>query len=185
MINIPKRYGSLKFSGLITWNMIFRRWEEAESHQETWKKHWEGRGFESWREWREDYISPFKPASLKWFLFQITDPVKDSLSMFGVPSKTWSKLAYAGETTKRLQEIKNLPIVVENPKVIAIRENFPQKTLLTAVVNGGRIVLVEGMHRSCALATWPTEKDCFEEVFLALAVWKKEIPTIGGNFKRN
>lgn len=179
MIIIPKQYRSLKFQGLIHWSTVFNHWEKAEAHQDSWREHWEKRGFKSWREWREDYISPLKPAGLKWFLFQVTDPAKDVPLFYGVPSKTWSEFAYEGEKTRQLGEVKNFPVVTENQKISAIKENFPCGTLLIAVLNEKRIVLLEGMHRACALADWPEEKSCFEEVHLALAIWKKEIPTLG------
>jgi len=185
MLIIPKQYSSLKLIRPISWEEIFNNWRELEAWQESWKRHWESRGFSSWDEWREGYAAPLNPTTLEWYLYQISDPVRDLPLFYGVPSRSWVDKAYGGETTKQLKDILELPIVSENSKVLGIRKDFPKKTMFTGLVYDGKIVLVEGMHRSCVLAGWNPKIPFEGEVTIALASWdKKEIPIVGGNYKK-
>ena len=65
--------------------------------------------------------------------------------------------AYEGELTCRLGDILEKEIVADNPKISDIKENFPAATMLTGVLAGERLILVEGMHRSTALAALAAE----------------------------
>ncbi len=184
MLNIPKQYGSLKLVGPISWENIFKKWKELEARQKSWKEHWESRGFSSWDEWREDYVNPLKPNDLPWFLYQITNTLGVLPYFYGVPSKTWVEKAYDGQKTRQLKDILNLTMVKEHPKIIDMRKKFPKKTMLTGIVYQNKIVLVEGMHRSCALAGWDLKIPLKSEVTIALTLWgKTEIPILGGNYK--
>lgn len=56
--------------------------------------------------------------------------------------------------------------------------------MFTGIVHDERIVLVEGMHRACALAGWDKPTPPESEIAIALAQWKeKEIPIIGSGWK--
>lgn len=184
MLDIPKQYSSLKFVKSISWTDIFDTWREGEAQQESWKKHWEERGFASWDEWRKNYAAPLQPEKLQWFLYHIENPIVDLPFFCGVPSRSWIEKAYQGETTKQLNGLINLPIFRDNPKVADIKKNFPEKTMLTGLVCDEKIILVEGMHRASALASWASGKPLNGEVTIALALWDKEdIPVIGSGSK--
>jgi len=182
MLNIPKQYSSLEYVGEITWKDIFDEWRKAEAWQECWKKHWEERGFNSYDEWRTAYSAPLKPDSLNWFMYEVTDPVKDFPYVYGVPSRAWIDKAYKGEKTKQLKDIISDPIIANNDKAKEIKENFPRETMLTALLWQNKIVLIEGMHRACALADWGKEPFS-KKVKIALAEMKGDLPSIGGDYK--
>lgn len=185
MLEIPEQYTSLEFIKDIAWPEIFSTWRNMEASQESWQKHWEERGYTSWDEWREAYAAPLKPGTLEWFLFCFKDPLKDFPLMYGVPSRSWVDKAYDGKTTKMLKDILNLPIISENPKVHDIKKDFPSETMLTGIIFQNNIVIVEGMHRACALAEWDPNTPFMGKVNLASAEWnEKEIPIIGGNYKK-
>jgi hypothetical protein len=180
MLKIPSQYSSLEFIGPLKWAEIFATWREGEAHQESWKKHWEERGFSSWEEWRQNYAQPLNPEKLDWFLYTIKNPLYEFPLFYGVPSKGWIKKAYGGETTKQLQEIINLPVIKDNLKVLDIQKDFPQKTLFTGIIQDDKIILIEGMHRACALASWDNSLPPKSAIQIALAHWdKKEIPILG------
>ena len=184
MLDIPKQYNSLKFVKSISWMDIFDVWREGEARQESWKKHWEERGYNSWEEWRKNYAAPLQPEKLQWFLYNIKNPVKDLPFFYGVPSRSWIEKAYQGEITEQLKDLIDLPIARDNPKVADIKKNFPEKTMLTGLVYDEKIILVEGMHRALALASWDSKTPLENEVTIALASWgKKDIPAIGSGSK--
>lgn len=185
MLNIPQKYKSLKFIRPIQWVEIFDTWRKGEASQESWKKHWEERGFDSWDEWRTVYAEPLNPGKLEWFLYSFKDPIKDLPFIYGTPTHSWIDKAYKGEKTMQFADIVKLPIIAENDKVAAVKNNFPKETILTGIIYTDKIILIEGMHRACALANWDKENQLNGEVKIALASWNKEIPALGGNYKKS
>lgn len=183
MISIPVQYTSLIHIKSLSWKEVFDAWRNLEAWQESWKQHWIERGFDSWDEWRETYAAPLHPETLSWELYQITDPIKELPLVYGTPTKGWIEKAYDGATTKQLKDISNLPIITENQKILTIKRDFPKETMLTGIVHDGKIVLIEGMHRANALATWDASIPFIENVTIALAKWTDPIPTLGGNYK--
>ena len=157
--------------GPISWQEIFDSWRTDESTQESWKKHWEESGFGSWDEWRMHHMRPYRPETLSWSLYHINNPRGTVPGFFGAPSRNWIENAYDGATTKRLRDIIHLPIISENAKIDAVRDRFPEKTMLIGVRVGDDIILIEGMHRSCAIATWDPSILFTSEVTIALATW--------------
>ncbi|HCP08929.1 MAG TPA: hypothetical protein DIT25_03985 [Candidatus Moranbacteria bacterium] len=183
MLKIPKKYSSLEFIKLITWSEIFEVWKKGEAHQESWKKHREERGFASWDEWREAYARPLNLETLEWSLYRIKNPTEEALNFYGTPTRGWVEKAYNGQTTKQLKDIVGLPIISENDKIKAIKKNFPKEAMLTGLVHDGKIILIEGMHRSCALASWGQKQELNSKITIALAAWDKDIQILGGNYK--
>ncbi len=179
MLNIPQKYKSLKFIKPIQWVDVFDAWRKGEANQESWKKHWEGRGFASWEQWRTAYAKALKPANLKWFLYSIENPLVDMPFVYGTPTHGWVDKAYGGEKTMQLAQVIKLPIIIENEKVAAIKNNFPAETMLTGIVCENKIILIEGMHRACALAGWNKENKLESKITIALAVWNQEVPILG------
>jgi hypothetical protein len=181
MLAIPWQCSSLEFLNPIKWTDIFSSWKKGEAWQKSWKKHWKERGFSSWDKWREDYVKPLEPQKLEWFLYDIKNPLQEFPLFYGVPSRSWIEKAYGGEKTKQLKEIINLPIIKDNLKVLDIKKDFPKETMFTGIIHEDRIVLIEGMHRASALASWDKNKPLNSKVKIALAYWKpEELPILGG-----
>ena len=183
MIPISERYTSLVYVKPLSWREVFDIWRDLEAWQETWKEHWTEQGFNSWDEWREMYAAPLHPKTLSWELHHISNPLKDLPLFYGTPTKGWIDKAYEGEITKQLRDISNLSIITENQKILSIRRDFPRKTMLTGIIHDGKIVLIEGMHRANALATWNPRTPFVGNVDIALALWNNSIPILGGNRK--
>lgn len=184
MTSIPEQYTSLVHTKPLSWKEVFDMWRNLEVSQESWKEHWTERGFDSWDEWREAYAAPLHPETLSWALYRITDPLKELPLFYGTPTKGWIEKAYDGVTTKQLKDISQLPIIIENQKILAIKQDFPKETMLTGIIHDGKIILIEGMHRASALATWNLETPFTGSVTIALAQWDSSIPILGGNYKR-
>ncbi|HBI16669.1 MAG TPA: hypothetical protein DDY52_00715 [Candidatus Moranbacteria bacterium] len=176
-LEIPEQYASLEFEREIEWRDIFAAWRVSEAYQKDWKNHWIERGFESWDDWRENYIAPLEPEKHLWKIYRINNPLQDVNLMYGVPSRGWQEKCYAGETTKTIKEILNHPVVMENEKVKLIMNNFPFQTMLTGVIHENKIVLVEGMHRALALAQIDNKGK--GDVVIALTDYEGELPSIG------
>ena len=179
--NIPQQYKTLEYVHDIEWQDIFAVWRAYEAYQKMWQEHWQERGFQSWDQWRQNYIAPIKPIEKEWSVWQVKKPTIDFLEIYGVPSKGWQQNVYpSGVNTLPLKEIIELTGVNpdKNEKVEAVKKNFPYQTMLTGIIHQDKIILVEVMHRALALVTM-SEGDIKGDVVLALAECKGELPMIG------
>jgi len=152
---------------------------EGESHQDTWRKHWEERGFSSWGEWRSDYIQPIQPEDRQWYLYKIQKPYACVREFYGVPSRGWIQKCYNGQITKKIGDILPHPTIRDNNKIQSIIKNYPKKVMFVGIVHEGKIVLVEGMHRGCALTRMDEKSLDNHMVTIALAEFEGEIPRLG------
>lgn len=180
---IPKQYLSITFVQDISWQEVFDTWRDLEARQESWQRHWEERGFDSWDEWRKTYLEPYHPELLSWTLYEITSPLQDVPHFYGTPTKGWIEKAYKGETTMQLKDLVTHPIITNNEKIIDIRKDFPAKTMLTGIIFENKIVLLEGMHRANAITTWDPKNTFTGTIMIALAEWNQPLVKIGGNYK--
>ena len=175
-MNIPKQYRSLQYVHDISWSDVFAVWRSYEAYQKGWEAHWVERGFDSWDAWRGGYVAPLLPEKRIWKVYRIADPLCDVSLMYGVPSRGWQAKCYNGAPTKMIGDILSHPIVADNPKIRAVQENFPFQTMFTGIVHEEKIILVEGMHRACALARMKEYKG---DVVIALVAYDGDIPSIG------
>ncbi len=176
-MKIPEQYTSLEYIHDIDWHDIFAVWRSHEAYQRDWQRHWTECGFDSWDTWRTSYIAPLVPNSRKWKIYRIMDTAHDVQLMYGVPSRGWQAKCYDGTSTKRIADILSHPVVTRNPKVQFIKESFPFQTMLMGVLHENKIVLIEGMHRACALAQM--ENQFGGDVVIALTTYEGDLPTIG------
>ncbi|HHX58388.1 MAG TPA: hypothetical protein GX706_01315 [Candidatus Moranbacteria bacterium] len=166
----------LQHEGDIDWQDVFAIWRAYEAHQSLWKDHWQERGFDSWEDWRKSYAKPIQPENLQWGVYRIIEPNMAAKDFYGTPTRGWQAKCYDGNVTEKIKNILDHPIIKNNQKIIEIVDNFPYQTMLTGIVNKGRIVLIEGMHRACALAQLEKVKG---DVVIALANFEGEIPLLG------
>ena len=179
-MKIPKQYKTLKYIHDIDWKDIFAVWRAYEAYQKGWQEHWQERGFNSWDEWRRNYIAPLKPENLQWKIYRITKPGKDVPNIYGVPSRGWRQNVYGDKKTIPLAKVveKISADNRRNEKVEAVKNNFPYQTMLTGIINEGRIILVEGMHRGVALAMMK-EDEIIGDVVIALANYEGNLELLG------
>lgn len=175
-MKIPEQYKSFKYEGDIEWKDIFSVWRAYEAYQEDWQRHWLDRGFESWDDWRKNYIAPLEPEKNLWKIYRITEPIRDINLIYGVPSRGWQEKCYEGEETKMIGDILMHPVVLGNEKVKSIIGNFPFQTMLTGIIYKDKIILIEGMHRALALAQLREHEG---DVVMALAEFEGGLPSIG------
>jgi hypothetical protein len=182
MLAIPQQYASLKFIRPIAWPEIFESWRKDEEHQKSWKELWEERGFSSWEEWRKSGSSILTPEKSDWYLYEIKKPLIDVPIFWGIPSIGWITGTYNGKKTKQIKDIFSL--ASNQPKIKGIRDNFPDKTTLIGIIFRRKIIILEGMHRSCAIASRDKDKRFVGKVYIALMqCQRKEMPIFRGYYK--
>lgn len=175
----------LEFIKNLTWPEVFEVWRQNEENRENWKQHYTERGFDSWEEWRMKYAEPFRCAEAKWALYKITNPVRDIVYFYGGPFRSWKERFYKQNDTLSFEQLADLSEIQQHGGTNEILNNFPENTILTGMVADKQIYIIEGMHRSSALALMNKRGLNFTgEVYIALAESPGgKLPIIGG-FKK-
>lgn len=163
----------------ITWQEVMAVWRVGEAAQQQWKEHWQERGYASWQQWRTDYTKPLEPQSIDWHVYEIKDLTVLS-GMYGAPTRGWINKCYKGGETRRLGDSIVQDFVKENEKVNAIKKNPPYQTMITGILHGKDIILVEGMHRALAIHDLGANEDYSGNITIALGIYSGDsVPVLG------
>lgn len=170
-----------------SWEEVFLTWYKNEGENFNWQKLAKERGFASWADWRiNGYAKKFECAQAEWGLYEINNPSEVVANWFGGPFRTWIERYYTGAKTKTFSELASLPELHGNSTVKTLAENYPAASIITALeLKDGRIFVIEGSHRSCALALMAKDKMPAPEK-LIFAIGKSdlsELPVVGQNNK--
>lgn len=164
----------------MTWADVFSLWRDAESNLPRWVEHYRKSGFASWDDWRTHTIKDLNYRGLEWTLFEVIDPLKHVPDFVGGPFRPWIAKYYEGAKSKTFRELVKHPAVRENEIVREMVEHFPEETYILGLQTDRGIVVLEGMHRCCALALAAEAGQTIDSrLFLALAPYSGEIPEMG------
>lgn len=169
------------------WEEVFLEWYKNEGERENWKQIAKERGFASWADWRlKEFAGRFECEKAKWGFYEVTNPSEVVLSWFGGPFRTWIERYYDGGKTKSFFELAIRPDIINYTPVRERMDNYPKESIISSLeLSDGRIFVIEGMHRTCALAVMAKEKRPFPDK-LIFAIGKSqmtELPTVGQNTK--
>lgn len=160
------------------WEEVFTFWHDNEAYDPDWQKLAKKRGFASWAEWRlSQYAEHFQCAKAEWGLYEISEPLKAFPDFIGGPFKTWVKLHYGDKQFRSFAYLATLPDIQNNPKVQSMMADFPINRVISCLCVGQRITVIEGMHRSCALACLAAQNKPFTGSILA-AIGKTHLPQL-------
>lgn len=164
----------------LSWADVFSLWREGESHLPRWVEHYRKSGFASWDDWRSNTLKDLGHQGLAWTLFELLDPVLHVPDFIGGPFRPWIARYYDGAKSRTFREIVKSPALRANPIVREMVTDFPKETYIVGLQTGPEIVVIEGMHRCCALAlAAETNATIDTKVFMALAPYSSEVPEMG------
>jgi hypothetical protein len=148
---------NLKFIKKLSWNDVFEIWRKTEENLEHWQRYWQSQGYKSWADWRMEKVHAMEVNKMTWELYEVGAPQKTVPNWKGGPFTGWLKYFYAplGKNTKNLPtfaELATSPAVANHHYVLDLIKTFPKSTTLTAVETSRGVVVIEGMHRACAIA---------------------------------
>lgn len=148
---------NLKLIKKLEWSEVFDIWRQDEENLEHWKKYWRSKGFKSWADWRMEQVRTTNADKMKWKLYEVIDPIKTVPTFKGGPTTTWIKYYYAplGKSAKNLPTFAELtanPTIGNHYYILDLIKTFPKKTTIMAVKTKQGVVVVQGMHRACAIA---------------------------------
>ena len=137
-----------------TWELVFSAWTENEATNPDWQELAKKRGYDSWEDWRlSAYAKPFQLLKANWALFEIENPAEFINECFGGPFSAWKKHFYGDSDYLSFSELAELKAIQEYDKFSQIMQNYPKESITIIVeLNNSRRFVIEGMHRSCALA---------------------------------
>ena len=143
----------LTFIRNIPWQEVLDDWRERERDDWGWEEHIEARGFRSWDEFRARiYSKYFEPSEREWTLSRVDDPYSFIPKMYAGAFPGWKKYYPDGVHQIQFQDLIKNTAVAKNPKVKAIFKQFPNPTTMIGVQFRDRFVIIEGMHRACAIS---------------------------------
>lgn len=171
------------------WEEVFLSWYKNEGESVNWAALAKERGFASWADWRlKGYARRFECEKVSWGFYEIENAPEAVSSWFGGPFRTWIEKYYGGEKTRTFSELALKPEIFDLPAVKSMKENYPKDSVISALeLPDGRIFVIEGMHRACALAVMAKEKKAFDAE-LIFAIGKTdllELSAVGKNTSGN
>ena len=169
----------------ISWSSVLDNWYEGEKDYPEWQRLFKERGFSSWRDWREAHVAPIIPDKLTWTRYKINDPLTSIPDFWGGPHGTWVREFYGGPMILRFSDIVRLPKIskqLTNPasKIFNISQDFPKQTTLIGLKQQDKIIIIEGMHRCCAITHLALQESHFSaNIDIYLADYQGELPLMG------
>lgn len=172
--------------GPISWPDVLAGWRADEEHQVGWQNIWREKGLSGWEAWRAHHIEPFGCAQRSWHLYRLRDPLASVPYFYGGPHKAWIKRYYNGENLRTFDWLASHTDILERAtrpgdKIHDLLNSFPTLTTLIGFMTDQGVVILEGMHRCCALTVMAARHQQFSgEVRLALADARGEtLPIVG------
>lgn len=154
------RKNNLQNKRKANWPDIFLNWQKREGSRPEWQAVAKQKGWDTWTEWRSNWVKLFGAEDREWNQFTISNPLK-SVPEFRVgPSGSWQKHFPESERNKHtFADLVNKESFAQNEKVYAILNNFPKTTeFIGLLLPDNSIVIIDGHHRAAALALAAKEK---------------------------
>ena len=169
----------LRYIKPITWSETFALWEKEEAELSHWVEHYKKRGFSSWKDWRRSSVESLSPEKLKWELYEI-ESNKIIPDFYGGPFRAWKKKYYGDKDIAQFKILGKSEELQNDSNINQIIEKFPKESTLVGLKKDEKVVIVEGMHRCCALSV-AKEKNVHVDakLFIALAEYKDKLPVLG------
>ncbi|MBU0624822.1 hypothetical protein KKF05_00595 [Patescibacteria group bacterium] len=174
---------NLEFVRDLTWPEVFEIWRQNEERSDAWRKHWLERGFASWEDWRRRYVEAAGLAESSWKLYRVIDAGRTVAGFHGGSFKSWVDKFYQGVTAPTFAALTEQPDIRLHQGIRQMIETFRDPTTtISAMLTDDGVVIVEGMHRCCAVVLAAVEgKPMAVEFYLALGECPRDnLPIMGG-----
>ncbi len=173
--------GQLSEIKSLAWKEVFSIWKESEAKLPRWVEHYRKRGFSSWDDWRKDTIKNLGAENLGWKLYRVNKPTETIPLFYAGPFRSWIKNYYRGKEIMSFSELGKNPQIEKSETVNQMINDFPKTATLIGLRTQKEIVIVDGLHRSCALAVANEKKvPITTDVFIVLADFlDRPIPIMG------
>ena len=169
----------------LNWEEVFSFWYQNEGLDKGWQALAKKNGFASWADWRlKAYAQPFECSRAKWGLYEVSKAPQTVSGFYGGPFKAWQEHYYAGAKTRTFAELVTKKEILTNPKIKDLIKKYPATSIIIALeLKDGKIFVIEGTHRACALAALAKNNKSFpKKLIFAIGQSRlRELPNIGYN----
>lgn len=137
----------------ITLEDTFGFWRANESWNPKWQAVAKEKGFSDWESWRRKFLERLHEATYPaWTVEMVEHPLEVVPHWYGGPFASWIENVYSGAQTMQFSRIVEQPFVQNHDYIPGLVADFPKLTVLSVVEDEeGKVTVVEGMHRACAL----------------------------------
>jgi hypothetical protein len=145
---------NLKFIEETTWQDVWQKWQQDEGTDPNWHQVAKEKGFETWTEWRDSWVSNFGAQKRIWTRYAIPEPLK-TVPQFKVgPTKGWqNKFQLNQQNQHTFAKLVSIFSFDTNTKIQEILQHFPFSTEFIGIqLPNDSIVLIEGHHRATAIS---------------------------------
>lgn len=176
---------NLKLIKPLTWPEVFEIWRSNEENTEHWKQYWKSKGFESWEAWRNHTHANLHGENLAWALYKVENPAETVSRFLGGPFRSWTKWFYMNNPKPSFADIVQHPGIQNHRGILELVDSFPSPTTITGVKTSDGIVVIEGMHRACAIALSVLKnRPVSSDLYIALADFPGQLPSLGAPEKK-
>lgn len=142
----------LSLVGPVAWDEVKAIWQNDED-TDAFRREYQEQGYESWEAWRRGIIEPLHLNDLNWAKYEIPAPLETVPKFKGGPFKPWQDRYYGGIESPTFAEVVKVQgtDVQSRSKFAEIIASDNPIQLIGLVLNG-EIHIIEGMHRSTAIA---------------------------------
>ena len=179
----------LEFIKSVTKEEVLENWKKTEENLEHWQNLWQAGGHTSWEDWRARTHTALFAKNLTWNLYKVPSPLVNVPEWRGGMFNAWNKWFYPvfSEKPPKLKDFIAHPGVHNHWYVREMARSFKgtETTLIAIHSPDGNVYVVEGMHRTCAIALMAHEKVPLNiNVYVMVAEWPENEPPKLGHWEQ-
>lgn len=149
-MEIPFKHSQLEPT---TWSEVMGRWQNDEIHRAEMSTVWKERGYRTWEEWRLHRSHLLGLPDREWVHVHVDEPSEAVPQWWGGPFQTWIDKYYADHAlSEQFSTLVQHPEVASKKRIRDVMKDYPAVAQLVGLIWHNRVLVFEGMHRSCALA---------------------------------
>lgn len=169
----------LRFVEPLTWDEVFDIMRKNEENLSHWEPLYRSKGFSSWEDWRRKQFAMLHGDQLSWNLYRVPNHLGTVPIFHGGPFLSWMKYFYQGDPAPTFATLAQHPGIQNHYYIRDLVTPPFLTTTIVAVRNEDRIVVIEGMHRCCAIALAAAQGcDTNLRLYVALAHFKGDLPIL-------
>lgn len=149
------------------WSEILENWKAGEDN-EAWHDYYQKKGFKNWADWRWPIIQTLHLDQLEWDLEELKNPIEEVRAMYCNALTRWKDF-YTDRNKSTFGDLASHPFFQNHKRVMDLKADFQSGTQLIALRRGRRVIVIDGHHRSMALAQTP-DRNPKDQPLVRLAV---------------
>lgn len=140
-----------------SWSEVKDEWKRAEDNQD-WRDFYTKKGFQSWEDWRWARVKLLKLEEREWKLEEADNVIEEVRAMYCDASTRWTDF-YTDREKSTFADLKDHEFFIKHKKVLSMRKGLHGESQIMGLRNQGKIIVLDGHHRSTAIAGMDESQD--------------------------